>query len=272
MDSIWNQYEDYQAWIHYEEYCATWNYFEEDPDPWTYYDEPQFPAPQLSIEVPAGSMEKSYSVARAGVKVDTSPPPLMSPPPQASGVGVPEDKEKLQVSAKAIPVAALPRHTLYGLLSAPPTQLLHYELALSHVSPPIEDSERCHICDRLARSLRNHIAWCRNCSSALLDHLEFKSMGEYPRRELPPHAWEHANRWYRFCIRMKRSRMWFRWEKRVTFGRTEKYYHSVPSENRMRPTRATPTVVRNRLEGLHGRYRTQSSSGSASSSSGMKYQ
>ena len=296
-NSIWNDYDYYLAWVHYEEYCAAWNYYEEDPVLWYYYDESQVPEEgyscpepcpesQLNPEVLTVPIAKSYVGTKAEVTVDPSSPPLMSPPPRKTRVGVLKNEEKLQAQAKPIEVAVLPRHTPYVLLSTPSTQCAHYELALNYLSPPIEDGERCHICDRPARSLRMRMAWCRNCSAAILGHREVQSMGEYPKRETHPHALELVNRWYRLSVRMRRSRMWFRWEKKVTFGREEIHQHDIPSENQLRPTKSTPRKMRNRgmrghrtlrltpesLEELQRFLGTSSSSGSAYNRPGSAYE
>ena len=70
-----------------------------------------------------------------------------------------------------------------------------------HLMPPIEEGERCHICDQPAWGLTKHIAWCRECSLALLPARNVFALMIVPKCTVTTHAHLHANRWIRILLR-----------------------------------------------------------------------
>ena len=77
-----------------------------------------------------------------------------------------------------------------------PIMLLPYNEALSMVSPPIEDGDKCYVCNREAVCFKLHAAWCKHCITAIFMRNSFKVAGLYPKRMTPRHALEHAFRWH----------------------------------------------------------------------------
>ena len=77
---------------------------------------------------------------------------------------------------------------------SPPT-ILGLGQALSLASPPTEAGERCHVCDSEAVRRENHVAWCRDCATALFMDRGVKVQGAYPKVTTSGHALKRAFRW-----------------------------------------------------------------------------
>ena len=112
-------------------------------------------------------------------------------------------------SGSARPIAApqaqplaLRRGRTHRDRSPPAAILLWTHAALAHAGPPIEDGERCHVCDDPAVVEQLHIAWCRNCACALFLWRQLRAHGPGAKAHLTRHALEHAFRWERLVERM----------------------------------------------------------------------
>ena len=112
-------------------------------------------------------------------------------------------------SGSARPIAApqaqplaLRRGRTHSDRSPPAAILLWTHAALAHAGPPIEDGERCHVCDDPAVVEQLHIAWCRNCACALFLWRQLRAHGPGANAHLTRHALEHAFRWERLVERM----------------------------------------------------------------------
>ena len=86
-----------------------------------------------------------------------------------------------------------------------PTPHLLFNEALSYCGPPIEQGERCHICDQSAVCERLHIAWCADCSTALMRRDTCMVIDDrgHTKNAIPEHALEHAFRWYKLVKRLR---------------------------------------------------------------------
>ena len=85
----------------------------------------------------------------------------------------------------------------------PPIGFLRFKGALARASAPIEEGERCHMCDLPAVVLAYHVAWCQDCACAVLiakgvwATLGPDADGALYKKRIHPHAMEHACRWHR---------------------------------------------------------------------------
>ena len=68
--------------------------------------------------------------------------------------------------------------------------------------PPVEEGERCHVCDQSAWGLTNHICWCRECALALLPVRNVFALMIVPKCAVAMDAHLHANRWIRILLRL----------------------------------------------------------------------
>ena len=84
----------------------------------------------------------------------------------------------------------------------PDPRLLTLSAAIANVAPPIEDGERCHVCNAPAVTLAKRVAWCKDCVSAMFLAHSLKMQNGYPRRELEDHALELAHPWHKLFCRM----------------------------------------------------------------------
>ena len=71
-----------------------------------------------------------------------------------------------------------------------------------HLMPPVEEGERCHVCDQPAWGLTNHICWCRACALALLPIRNVSALMVVPKHAINTHAHFHANRWTRIVCKL----------------------------------------------------------------------
>ena len=113
------------------------------------------------------------------------------------------------------PIAAPAARPRRGVVSAgrscalcPPTSLMLFGAALSHTGPPIEEGERCHICDLPAVVEQVHIAWCSTCACALFAWRNLYTLGPADRAAYSDHALDHAFRWHRVVRRLLGTRAW----------------------------------------------------------------
>ena len=83
-----------------------------------------------------------------------------------------------------------------------PAGLEMFVTARNVCSVPIEEGERCHMCDAPASAEALHAAWCDECVAALVVRAGIASFGPPPgltgRMRISMHAFEHAHRWLRF--------------------------------------------------------------------------
>ena len=83
-----------------------------------------------------------------------------------------------------------------------PAGLEMFVTARNVCSVPIEEGERCHMCDAPASAEALHAAWCDECVAALVVRAGIASFGPPPgltgRMRSSTHAFEHAHRWLRF--------------------------------------------------------------------------
>ena len=84
----------------------------------------------------------------------------------------------------------------------PSTVVLSFRSAMAHAGPPIEEGERCHICDLPAVVEQVHIAWCSSCACALLTWRNVSSHGPTCKAAYSDHAVDHAFRWHRLVRRL----------------------------------------------------------------------
>ena len=100
----------------------------------------------------------------------------------------------------AQPIASSIRH-IAGSALLPPAWLLSVSEALNAVMVPLEDSERCHICDAQATHEGLRIAWCGSCGIVMVMRGGVQCVGKEPRAATCRHAMEHAFRWHRIVQR-----------------------------------------------------------------------
>ena len=84
----------------------------------------------------------------------------------------------------------------------PTTTVMSFQSAVSYAGPPIEEGERCHICDKPALVEQLHIAWCSTCACALLAWRTIPSYGPAVKAAYSDHALDHAFRWHRMVRRL----------------------------------------------------------------------
>ena len=89
----------------------------------------------------------------------------------------------------------------------PPAQLDRYDTAMHLVSPPIEEGERCHMCDAVGSQLALHICWCANCVTAMFAAKGLKVIGALPKTPTPHHALRHAFRWHALVANLLRHEL-----------------------------------------------------------------
>jgi len=87
------------------------------------------------------------------------------------------------------PLAGAKAHCL-----VPPIGFLGFRGALARASAPIEEGERCHMCDLPAVILAYHVAWCQDCACAVLMAKGVSAVGPLYKKTIPRHAMEHAFR------------------------------------------------------------------------------
>ena len=87
----------------------------------------------------------------------------------------------------------------------PTATVMSFRSAVSHAGPPIEEGERCHICDKPALVEQLHIAWCSTCACALLAWRNIPSYGPDVKAACSDHALDHAFRWHRVVRRLLSS-------------------------------------------------------------------
>ena len=85
----------------------------------------------------------------------------------------------------------------------PPVQLLSYSTALNLTMVPIEDGERCHVCDRPATRQGGHIAWCNACAVSRVIKNGWTTLGPPYKIPINRHAFKHSHRWYRMLWKYK---------------------------------------------------------------------
>ena len=71
-----------------------------------------------------------------------------------------------------------------------------------HLMPPVEEGERCHVCDQPAWGKTNHICWCKACALALLPIRNVFALMVVPKHAITTHAHFHANRWTRIVLKL----------------------------------------------------------------------
>ena len=109
-----------------------------------------------------------------------------------------------RVCAQATPITGGVQHVV-SATAIPSPKLDLYGTAMSFVSPPIEDGERCHICDAPATQFALRVCWCDRCIAAMFAARELKVMGKPSKAPTPQHAMEHAFRWHRIVSRLTRA-------------------------------------------------------------------
>ena len=90
-----------------------------------------------------------------------------------------------------------------------PIELRTFAQARNMCTIPIEAGEVCHVCAQPASVASLHIAWCDACSAALVQRSGIRCIGPIGKVKIPNHAFEHAHRWYRFCVKMALHPMWW---------------------------------------------------------------
>ena len=83
------------------------------------------------------------------------------------------------------------------MLLVPNTSMLSFRAALACVAPPVEDGERCHICDAPAVTVVLHIAWCECCVCTIFHAQGMKVIGTVPKRPVAQHNKELLSTTYR---------------------------------------------------------------------------
>ena len=91
--------------------------------------------------------------------------------------------------------------TLQQVLPSPSQSLAMFR-PYPHLMPPVEEGERCHVCDQSAWGLTNHICWCRECALALLPVRNVSALMIVPKCAVAMDAHLHANRWIRILLRL----------------------------------------------------------------------
>ena len=71
-----------------------------------------------------------------------------------------------------------------------------------HLMPPVEQGERCHVCDQPAWGFTNHICWCKACALALLPIRNVFALMVVPKHALTTHAHLYANRWTGIVLKL----------------------------------------------------------------------
>ena len=103
-----------------------------------------------------------------------------------------------------VPICASPAHNDF-VKRVPPHWLNTHYSALNLVSPPMEEDERCHICDREARCLANRIAWCNQCVTVMFKNRDISVFNPVPKVVPSNHAMRHGFRWYGLLCTLLRS-------------------------------------------------------------------
>ena len=104
----------------------------------------------------------------------------------------------------SVPIRASPAHN--DLVErVPPICLNSHFSALSLVSPPIEEGERCHVCEKEARCLANRYAWCDQCVTAMFKNRGISVFNPVPKVVTSNHAMRHAFQWYGLLSKLLRS-------------------------------------------------------------------
>ena len=102
-----------------------------------------------------------------------------------------------------VPIAASPctsgGRTLCSGLSA---CLLSHQEALSFCGPPIEEGERCHVCDAPAVIEHVSFAWCSCCSMALMHARSLPVIGPLAKQPVLDRAVKNAFLWHRIADRL----------------------------------------------------------------------
>ena len=107
-------------------------------------------------------------------------------------------------SSASVPISASPaRHDLVE--PVPPVCLDSHVSALSLVSPPLEECERCHVCNREAQCLAHHYAWCEGCVTAMFKYRGISVFNPVPKVVTSNHAMRHAFPWYGLLCKLLRS-------------------------------------------------------------------
>ena len=117
-------------------------------------------------------------------------------------IGMPTDNGLIVPSA----IARSPCHnqsslTLQQVLPLPSQSLAMFH-PYPHLMPPVEEGERCHVCDQSAWGLTHYICWCRECALALLPVRNVFALMIVPKCAVTIHAHLHANRWIRILLRL----------------------------------------------------------------------
>ena len=116
-------------------------------------------------------------------------------------IGIPTDNGPIVPSAIArSPCRNQSSLTLQQILPLPSQSLAMFH-PYPHLMPPIEEGERCHICDQPAWGLTKHIAWCRECALALLPVRNVFALMIVPKCTVTRHAHLHANKWISLLLR-----------------------------------------------------------------------
>ena len=82
-------------------------------------------------------------------------------------------------------------------------QLLSYQEALNMTMVPIEEGEKCHVCNCPATREGLHIAWCDDCAAVMVARNGLAALGPAHAIPIRRHAFEHAHRWYRMVWRYR---------------------------------------------------------------------
>ena len=82
-----------------------------------------------------------------------------------------------------------------------PGRLLATACPFPYLMAPVEEGERCHICDLPAWGLTKRICWCKSCALALLPVRNITAVMIWPKCAVAAHAHLHANRWLRLAYR-----------------------------------------------------------------------
>ena len=106
--------------------------------------------------------------------------------------------------------AAAPAAMAADAPAPPDATLLSFRTALAYTGPPIEDGERCHVCNNPAVVEQLHIAWCPLCACTLFTRQQLRVLGPAAKACPSRHALEHAFRWTRIVGRLlaAASRPW----------------------------------------------------------------
>ena len=80
----------------------------------------------------------------------------------------------------------------------PPRGLYLPQEALCQAGVPIEEGERCHVCDQPAVLMARHLAWCKQCGVVQALSRGVTVMEDHPKVGVRPHAREHAYPWHKF--------------------------------------------------------------------------